>query len=83
MFKIGDRVRIKKSNFMNLFEVESPGYNGDMVEMEGREYSISELTGRCYDKQCYRLKNAIFTWREDWLEPIEKEKVKIKVSDLL
>lgn len=70
-FKAGDKVRVKDIKIGTV----SHGYNFvyGMTKYIGKIFTI----GVCCDDSCYMLKEAMYCWAEDWLEPVNRERITI------
>jgi hypothetical protein len=74
-FKVGDKVKVKISKNDN-----SNGYFfiKEMLEVRGSIFTISAVEKT---RSSYRLKEIGYGWSEKWLEPVEKQE--LKLSDLI
>lgn len=68
MFYVGEKIRIKNGleDYPNLH----PGLIDDIIEQGGKEYEIYEIDERS-DAIYVRLRSSPYTYREEWLAPIE------------
>ena len=80
-FNIGDIVAVKK-DFQKLSYVDTPGYNQNMIEQQGRIFEISEIIKRTFPQR-YHLNGSRWSWDGRWLERIDDTPIIFDESDFM
>lgn len=72
-FKIGDKVRVKinVNNCISKYYTFVP----EMMKLQGKIVTIMVIEE---PPLAYRIQEEVFGWAEDWLEPLEIKKLKLK-----
>lgn len=76
-FKVGDKVKVRKGLVADRF-YGNTCCNSTMAEMSGRVLTID-----CVKRFCYLVKENIFYWSDEMLEPVEKTLDNLCAGDLV